>query len=345
MQSTLSMKDADPHDIFAIEPNFAPVAPTDKPTIAPEPAGLSGQREPHFGPAVPPSTPPLEPPVRAITLDDLRHTQPDHGDIKLGRASPSRGRWAIRAFFFVFAIGSAVAAAAWEHYGDRARQLAAEWTPQIAQLSSLLPSRSAPAADQQSAPAVQAAAADQAAAQPAPAAQQQDTAAVAPAAAAAAAPVPAPAAAAPIPMPAVAAAPALTPEQTQLLQSMARDLASMGQQIEQLKTSIDQLKTSQDQLSQRVAKTAEARPADAKPAAVNPALPPRPRAAATAPRAAVAPPPAPLRRPVQAYIPPPLPAATAPQAASVQPRPAPPPQAGVVDADDEPVVRPPMPLR
>lgn len=331
MQSTLSMKDTDPHDIFAIEPSFAPTAAqADGATLAPDTTGVSGLREPHFGPgiAAPPAAPTITPLYRAGAAEEVKLD-----DLALSRAPQPRNKWAIRAFWFVFAIASAMGAAAWEHYGHHAKQVITAWTPHFALLSSLTSDKPTPAAEPPGAPAEQAAATDPQAAQAASTAPAPSVAAVAPAVAPVAAAAP--------------AATALTAEQTQLLQSMARDLSSMGQQIEQLKASIDQLKASQDQLSQRVAKTAEARPAEAKPAAVNPALPPRPRPAAVSPHAAVAPASAPVRRPVQAYIPPPTPTATAapaPQAAPVQIRPSL-PQSSVVDADDEPVVRPPMPLR
>ncbi|WP_074126703.1 hypothetical protein [Bradyrhizobium sp. NAS96.2] len=368
MQSTL--KDADPHDIFAIEPSFAPARP-DNAAAAPAPAGKAapGQREPYFGPSLAPSStpsiayaaaaasvPPVTPvPVTPVPPAEPAYSAPSHDgrldDIRLDRAPRPANKWAIRAFWFVFAIAGAMGTAAWQHYGHRVKQLVAEYAPQVEALTSLLPGKAAPASDQVSPPVAQAAATDQPA-EAAPAAAPQDVAAAQPAPAAApptAAPIPA-AAAAPV-APATPAAPAAAaPDQTQLLQSMARDLASMGQQIEQLKTSIDQLKASQDQLAQRVARTTETRAVEPRPVA------PRPRAAVTpqaVPHAAVAPPP--IRRPAQAYIPPPPPSASAaplpppvaaaPQAAAPRPM-QPQQQSNVVDADDGgPVVRPPMPLR
>ncbi|MGF6432896.1 hypothetical protein [Bradyrhizobium sp. Pha-3] len=361
MQSTL--KDADPHDIFAIEPSFAPARPDN--AAAPAGRAAPGQREPYFGPSLAPSSAPPAaavasvPPVTPMSVApeppaEPAYSAPSHNgrldDIRLDRAPRPTSKWAIRAFWFCFAIAGAMGTAAWQHYGDRAKQIAAEWAPQIAALTSLIPGKSVSASDQANAPAVQAAATDKPAAEAAPATPPQDVATAAPATAT---PAPAPAAApaaaeAPV-APATAAAPAAaTPDQTQLLQSMARDLTSMGQQIEQLKTSIDQLKASQDQLAQRVAKTTETKAVEPRPVA-----PPRPRAAVTpqaAPHAAVAPPP--VRRPAQAYIPPPPPTAAAPlpaPAAAPQAVAAPRPvqqQSSVVDADDGgPVVRPPMPLR
>lgn len=363
MQSTLMMKDADPHDIFAIEPNFAP-SRTDgvAPTLAPVSTGSPEQREPHFGPSiaapssappiasVPPVTPvppvapvpPATPMYRATAADDIRLD-----DVLHDRAPPRPNRWAIRAFWFMFAIVSAMGAAAWQHYGDRAKQLVAELTPQVAQLSSLISGKAA-SAPEQAAPAVQAATADQPVAGAAPAAPSQDVAVATPAPAVAPAQAAAPIAAV---APAAPTAAAVAPDQT--LQSMARDLASMGQQIEQLKASIAQLKASQDQLSQRAARTTETRAIEQRP------VPPRPRATVPPPpHAAVVSPP--VRRPVQAYIPPPPPpvptgrtsvaplpavAAPSPQAAAPLPLQSP-PQSAVVEADDDgPVVRPPMPVR
>lgn len=354
MQST--MKDADPHDIFAIEPSFAPARPDHAAAPAEADKAAPGQREPWFGPSLAPSsTPPVAPaasvasmpPVTPIPMTPVPPAAPTYSDashdgrlddIRLERAPRPTNKWAIRAFWFLFAIAGAMGTAAWQHYGHRVKQMVTEYVPQVEALTSLLPGKAAPASDQASPPVAQAAAADQPP-EAAPAVAPQNVAGAAPTAAPAAVAAP------------VAAAPAAAaPDQTQLLQSMARDLASMGQQIEQLKTSIDQLKASQDQLSQRVARTTETRAVEPRPVA------PRPRAAITpqaVPHAAVAPPP--IRRPAQAYIPPPPPSASAaplpapvavaPQAAA--PRPVlPQQQSNIVDADDNgPVVRPPMPLR
>ncbi|MGF6310152.1 hypothetical protein ABIB82_003223 [Bradyrhizobium sp. i1.8.4] len=349
MQSTL--KDADPHDIFAIEPSFAPARP-DNAAAAPAPAGKGALREPYFGTSLAPSSTPSiasaaavasVPPVAPIPAAPEYSAASHDGrldDIRLERGPRPTNKWAIRAFWFVFAIAGAMGTAAWQHYGHRVKQMVAEYVPQVEALTSLLPGKTTAAPDQTSPPVAQAAAADQPA-EAGPAAAPQDVAAAQPAPAAAPAAAAAPVAPA---TPTTLAAAATAPDQTQLLQSMARDLASMGQQIEQLKTSIDQLKASQDQLAQRVARTTETRAAEPRP------VTPRPRAAITPPptaaRTAFAPPP--VRRPAQAYIPPPSSAAPlpapAPQAAAA-PRPVQ-PQSSVVDADDNgPVVRPPMPLR
>ncbi|THD62444.1 MAG: hypothetical protein E7813_19905 [Bradyrhizobium sp.] len=126
--------------------------------------------------------------------------------------------------------------------------------------------------------------------------------------------------------PAVAASPA----DSQLLTSMARDLAAMGQQIEQLKASIAELRDGQAQLSRDIAKSLETISSEKVTA-----LPPRPAAAPRKPRPVPPPPPA----ATASTVPPPYyPAYPAP------PAPAPPPPQTMVQPDGEPVVRPPMPL-
>jgi hypothetical protein len=116
------------------------------------------------------------------------------------------------------------------------------------------------------------------------------------------------------------------------LQSMARDVAAMGAQIEQLKASIAELRAGQQAM-------AIAKPSDASEVRVS-ATNPRPRI--SAPPRPIA---APVRRPIQAYAPaqaaPPLPQQLPPPALQ---QPAPPRAQAQFDGD-EPVVRPPMPLR
>jgi len=172
----------------------------------------------------------------------------------------SRGSPALRGVIgLLLTAGICTAAFAWQSYGETVRPMVSRWVPQLASDSS---SPSAKLADQQSQPAVQLAAANTAASQlPAPA----DTAAQEAAAAAAA-------------------------EQTQLLQTMARDLASVQQEIEQLKASqvelaresaktAEQLKANQEQMARVIANASEQsqrpRTSAATPAAPS-ANPPRP---------------------------------------------------------------------
>jgi len=226
------------------------------------------------------------------------------------------GTWAVRTVLAVlFAVGSAVAAAAWQSYGDQAQEMIAHWMPRITLVSN---------ADKDGSP------------QPAASAAQETT-------ASAAAQEPASPAAS-------TAAAAVSPEQGQLLQSMAHDLAGLSQQISELKAALAQLKAGQEQMSREVARAAETRAAERTaearsfdPRAIEQTLRPRP-----APRpatAAVSPPPGaavPAHRP-RPMPPPSTAGALPPPPAPMSLQSAPAPQVG---ADpDQPVVRPPMPVR
>src|SRR6266404_9573962 len=175
---------------------------------------------------------------------------------------PSLGR-AVRGFVgLMLAACIGVAAFVWQSpYGDAARQIIVSWVPQLV-LTSSLPLEKPGLSAQPSPPTVQAAAATTAPPQPAPLAQsaREDV---------------------------VPTAAALSPELTQLLQSMARDLATLGQAIEQLKASQEQMardnanaaeqfKASQEQMARVIAKASEQnlRPKTSAP-------PPRPTATST----------------------------------------------------------------
>jgi hypothetical protein len=164
----------------------------------------------------------------------------EHDAARRGNRPPPGGR-AVRGFTgLTLTACVCVAAFVWQSpsYGDAARQIVARWAPQFVPISSLT-LESLPA--QPSPPTVQAAAAETAPPQPAPLAQPEI---VAP------------------------TATALSPELTQLLQSMARDLATVGQGIEQLKASqqqmardnanaVEQLKASQEQMARVIARASD----------------------------------------------------------------------------------------
>src|SRR5262245_27251016 len=159
---------------------------------------------------------------------------------------PSRGRPILRGLIgLLLAAGIFTAALAWHSYGETVRPMISRWAPQLAAASSLpaetpkLVAEQSPPSESQ--PAVRVAAADAAVSQ-----------------------LPAPAQTAPQD----AAAAAIAAEQTQLLQTMARDLASVQQEIEQLKASqaelaresakaAEQLKANQEQLARVIASTSE----------------------------------------------------------------------------------------
>lgn len=236
--------------------------------------------------------------------------------------------WAIRtAMAILFAVASAVGAAAWQTYGDQAQEIAARWIPHISLISSASGEKTVP---DTSAVASQSASAETTGTPSAPAASPA----------------------------APAAATDASSEQSQLLQSqgsqsqvlqsqvlqsMAHDLAAVGQQISDLKTSIAQLKSGQDQMAREIARLSEARAERTSesrafdPKAIEQTLRPRPAAPRPA-TAAVGTVPAPVP-----HRPRPAPAVqSAAPAAAPMPLPS---AAAPADADGGSVVRPPMPVR
>jgi hypothetical protein len=192
---------------------------------------------------------------------DPPHTRMDRSRPVIRGNRPSLGGRVVRGFAgLILATCVGVAAIAWQSpsYGDAARQIIARWAPQLAPTLSLTLEN--PGIAKQPGPATMAKTAPP---QPTPLTQ---TAAegVAPTAA------------------------ALPPELTQLLQSMARDLATMGQRIEQLKTSqeqmardnanvAEQLKAGREEMTRVIAKVSEQN--------LRPKIPePLPRPTATATR-------------------------------------------------------------
>jgi hypothetical protein len=292
MESTLKARQADdPHDAPAISPDFVPAAWADKvlADITRDAVSIVPESK-SSGSAV--AAPSVDTTFRPAAV----------GDIKIEGTKAPSPRWLRRVVMALFALCSAVLAAAWQHYGATAQQMIAGYAPPFV-LSALMPAEKTATPEQPNPPAALAATADPAPAQPAPPAAPAETAAVA-------------------------------SDSTQLIQSMARDLAAMGAQIEQLKASVAELKANQQPVSPVAARTPEARPPEIKP----PAPPPRPRISAALPPPRPAP--AALRRPPPAY--PPVQATAAPMQLT-SPSPLPPPTA--VEPGDEPVVRPPMPLR
>lgn len=336
MLSTLNRPEQDPHDVIEIAPDVVLAARTDSPSPTPAAGAVGAPSAPEvrIAPASPVSTPSVDTTFRATTLDDL--------GIRGERSS--LGKWAMRTLLaFLFAFCSAVAAAAWQRYGDEAQQMLADWTPPRIGLTSLFSSDKSAApepSDAATAGAADPASAQTASSQPAPVA-------------AASTPQPMPAAppaqdAAATVAPAPAAAPSA--DSTQLMQSMAHDITAMSQQIADLKASIDQLKAGQEKMSRDVAKAAEARIAEAK-AAETKAAEARAIEMRALARQKMLPPPrpvtAPARKPRPAYTPVQAAAAPPPAAAplpSSQPvAPLPPPQA-TMEPDGDPVMRPPLPV-
>jgi hypothetical protein len=356
MQSTPTLKDTDPHDVFAIEsllaahaekapppahePSAFPVAPqvqVNPPVqVAAKPQVQgAGQPQVQVAPPISVGAPNLqvEPPfpasdAREIPLENIRPGEINVSGLKLPGERPA-AKWMKRAVLALLGLCGALAAAAWQHYGDQATAMAAEWAPPF--VLAALPSAAKPAvAEQPSAPTVETAASNQAAV------QQPDAVAAPPTQ--------------PEPVTAAGAvAPAVEPTQ---LQSMARDLATMGQQVEELKTTIAQLRASQAQMAREFAKVSEVKASEVKASEVKAAeIKPaeqhlRPRVSALTPPTPrpAAPPPVRKPKPVSSYSPAPLAPAPAAPLQATAPLPPAPPQQTLAD-DGAPVVRPPMPLR
>jgi hypothetical protein len=204
----------------------------------------------------------------ARTEEQLSKLEHDAARPAVPGKRPLFDRPAVRGFTgLLLAACIGVAAIAWQSpYGDAAKQIIARSAPQLV-LTSSLPLENVGLPAQPSPPTVQAAAAQTAPPQPAPLAQTapED---VAPTAA------------------------ALSPELTQLLQSMARDIATLGQAIEQLKASqaqmardnanaAEQLKASQEQMARIIARASEARASEQNLRPRISAPPPRPTATPT----------------------------------------------------------------
>ena len=273
MQSTPTLKDTDPHDVFAIETLLHAHAEK-APPLAHDPAAAP---QVHIAPQISVSAPipQIEPTFRDPDVRDIQVENVRPSEIKVDGLKPPgerpMGKWTKRVIMALLGLCGAMAAAAWQHYGDQAKAMAAEWAPPF--VLAALPSATRPAVPEQpSASATEAAATDQAAAQPATAAAPAQ------------------------PEPAATAAVALPAEPAQL-QSMAQDLAAMNQQVQELKTTVAQLRASQAQMAREFAKASEAKAAETRPAEQNQ----RPRVSALtppAPRPAVPPP---VRKPKPAY--------------------------------------------
>jgi hypothetical protein len=301
MHSTLKLKPTDdPHDIVVVAPDAVQVAPADDEisNLLREAARQYSGQQTHTA-----SNLPAAPPVPPV---DTTFRPAAAGNVHR-RSMAGRALRAFAALLLAACIG--VAGIAWQ--SDAAKKMIAKVATQLV-LTSSDPSEQSGSSAQPAKPAVEIAAASAASGQPVPLAQTASE-AVAPAAASSA-------------------------DSSQVLQSMARDLASAGQEIEQLKASIEQLKASQQQMSRDMAKTSENKASEQNVRPRLSALPPRPAAA-------------PARRPIAPY--PPRQAATAPtypQAAAPyvprqiepQPQTTAPPQA---DPELSSVPRPPMPLR
>ena len=316
-QATVKPKQADdPHDLLEVAPGVALVAPSNAadPTdeelsnllraAARQRSGAKTDNKSDV--AAGPSAPPVDTTFRPAAVNKV--------PVKADRSS--MGKQAIRGVIgFVLALGIVVGVAAWQSYGDAAREMAARWLPQLGLAPSASPQDSTLAAP------------------PGPAGVQASAVTAAPEPSAQSAPQ------------SVAPAAAASPAEAPTLQSMARDVATLEQKIEELQATIVQLKASQDQMSRDVAKSSEAKGPDGKSLdakASEQNL--RPRPSPLAPRPAVVP----ARKPIAAFRQPQVTAAPAPPPAPYygqrQPEPLPPAAPQLVDPELSAVPRPPLPL-
>jgi len=156
MQSTQTAREADPHDIFVIEPDVVLAARSD----APEPQ----RREPNLRALVSEISAGVAAQAAAPKVDT---------SFRSVASEKRRGKWLSRFItVFLFALLSAVGAAAWQRYGDRAQAYVATAAPLLG-LPSSTPAVAEATPDQATAPAEAATPPADAAAASAPASPDQ----------------------------------------------------------------------------------------------------------------------------------------------------------------------------
>jgi uncharacterized coiled-coil protein SlyX len=194
-------------------------------------------------------------------LSKLEHDAPRHPWAVPGRRT-SRFRPGLRGLIGLLLAACIFVAAfvSQSSYGGAAKLIIGRWAPQLALTSSLPPEKPAPPT-QPNSPAVQAAVAESAPAQPTPSAQVA-------------------------PQEGPPTVTTVSPELTQLLQTMARDLAHVEQVVDQLSASqaqmasdnaraVEQLKASQEQMMRLIARASDARSSEQKPQPRTSASPPQ----------------------------------------------------------------------
>ena len=145
MQSTPTLKDTDPHDVFAIETLLHAHAEK-APPLAHDPATAP---QVHIAPQISVSAPipQIEPTFRDPDVRDIQVENVRPSEIKVDGLKPPgerpMGKWTKRVIMALLGLCGAMAAAAWQHYGDEAKAMAAEWAPPF--VLAALPSATRPA--------------------------------------------------------------------------------------------------------------------------------------------------------------------------------------------------------
>lgn len=318
MQSTPNLRETDPHDVFVIEPDVSLAARADKAPLdllydvlsrPSDPAPLRPDPELRIAPdfeahtSVPPVAVAHAPAADDIPVDDIKL-----GETEISAHRPSTSNFARGVAMSLFALVSASGAAAWQHYGDDAKAMVANYAPSLAQVFSAAPSKPAEPS------VIQASAADQATAQPATAEA---------------------ASAAPDPTQTIQA-------MARDLAAMGQQITELKATVEQLKAAQQQPVATASPAagaglaanSSPAARAAEARLTEPTAPIVRPRIVPPPAHSTVSTLA---------RRPKQVFPYQPIAAAPPPQQAAAA---APPPMQIAPRAEDGgPVVRPPMPLQ
>jgi cytoskeletal protein RodZ len=309
MQSTLTARQTDPHDVFVFEPDVELAARAD--------ASDPQRREPNLRALVSEISAGVAEQAAAPNVDT---------SFRAAHVQRKRGRWVTRfVAVFLFALVSAVGAGAWQRYGDRAQAVIAMAAPLLG-LSSLQ-ATSAP-----SAPAV-----------------AEATQASAPAETATAPPAEAAAASAPTSPDQTQLIQSMSHDLAALgqqVEALKANIAQLKAGQEQLARDAKAAEIKAAEIKAAEAKASEAKAAETKASEAKAfeqtmrakvsALPPHPPAAPVRK-------PKPNVPPVQATAAPLLPPPGAPGSTPVQIAPAPPPPVSAAPQDDVP--RPPMPVR
>src|SRR4029077_5430114 len=141
MQSTQNPQQTDPHDVFVIEPDVSLAARANKAPLDVLKDLLIDHSQPRhsdierldFKPSDIRNSNPASPDSELRIAPDFSagseaSPPPDANGIQLGETEisarqPAPGKFARRVVMGLFALGSAVCAAAWQHYGDDAKTM------------------------------------------------------------------------------------------------------------------------------------------------------------------------------------------------------------------------------